>query len=259
LIVIDQLDQLLDDLPSQHMLEGLLDVWNSRQSLVIVTAPDEPSRLAGITARLASRLSVGQLIRLHLPGPASRRWIMERFFLGRRLQATGVHIDWLNQWWESHPVTVSTMRGIVDQLAIYQVGPVTEPAQLRGCIQQILQGDALSVPSIDTIARIVARRFAIPLRELKSTSRRRTTVRARAAAMWLARKITQESYSRIGNYFRKRDHSTVLHACRTFESRIEADLALKHALESLESELRQFTSPIASRGKLVDSLSAVGR
>ncbi len=76
--------------------------------------------------------------------------------------------------------------------------------------------------------------------QMLSERRHRRTTRARQAAMWLAHRATGKSYPTIGRAF-NRDHTTVMHAVKVFESRTsEAErndlLAEVHALAALGFE-----------------------
>lgn len=70
--------------------------------------------------------------------------------------------------------------------------------------------------------------------DLLSKKRTRVIARPRQIAMSLARELTQLSLPEIGNAFGGRDHTTVLHACKTIEllrnsdNVIEADFNLLH-------------------------------
>ena len=52
---------------------------------------------------------------------------------------------------------------------------------------------------------------------LQSKTRKRHIVQARQLAMFFAKKFTKASLASIGSQIGKRDHATVLHACKTVE------------------------------------------
>ena len=67
-------------------------------------------------------------------------------------------------------------------------------------------------PDVRSIVSVVAGQLNISIRTMRGSSRRRHVVRARGIAMFLIRHNTSLSLQKIGSYFGKRDHSTVLHA-----------------------------------------------
>ncbi len=255
-VVIDGLEQLLDDHTTQRSLETLLDGWNDSGTAVLITATAPPSRLLGITERLASRCVEGQRVTVRPPGPAARRWLIRRFLSERGMSTEGDHVRQLDDWCEQTHPAVPVVRGLIGELA--SRATTTDPSHLETLLLRLLRRRASSQPTIDEIARLVARRYAVPLRDLRGGSRRRATVRARSAAMWLARKWTACSYQRIGEYFHGRDHTTVLHACRSFEKQL-SDLALRQTVELMESELRQNGARCPAGGKRVPTTSMDAR
>ena len=59
--------------------------------------------------------------------------------------------------------------------------------------------------------------------DLKSKNRSRSIARPRQLAMALAKELTNRSLPEIGKAFGDRDHTTVLHACRTIAVLREED------------------------------------
>jgi chromosomal replication initiator protein len=87
------------------------------------------------------------------------------------------------------------------------------------------------------VAAAAAREFGVTLKELKGKSRRQAIVEARSLAMHVARLLTSASYAQIGQRFGKRDHTTVLHACRKTEQRIEHDEFMRRVAEEIASQV----------------------
>jgi chromosomal replication initiator protein len=56
--------------------------------------------------------------------------------------------------------------------------------------------------------------------------------------MWLAKELTPASYPAIGESFGGRDHTTVLHACRTISELRLADPTMNHDLHVLTQVLK---------------------
>ena len=51
--------------------------------------------------------------------------------------------------------------------------------------------------------------------------------------MSLVRELTDLSYQQIGQLFGKRDHTTVLHACRKMETQRKDDASLRQAFQEI--------------------------
>ena len=55
--------------------------------------------------------------------------------------------------------------------------------------------------------------------------------------MYLCRKHLDVPYMKIGDEFGKRDHSTVMNACRKIEKKLKSDIALNLAIKDIEKLL----------------------
>ncbi|WP_172599018.1 helix-turn-helix domain-containing protein [Buchnera aphidicola] len=69
-------------------------------------------------------------------------------------------------------------------------------------------------PDIHVIQRKVATYFNIKKSDIISSKRSKFIVEPRQIAMFLIKKLTDYSYSEIGKAFGKKNHTTVLHACK---------------------------------------------
>jgi predicted transcriptional regulator len=87
------------------------------------------------------------------------------------------------------------------------------------------------------IKETVARESGISIEKLESKKRYREIVEIRQMAMVLMQQHTSLSLKAIGDYFGKRDHSTVLHARRSVEALMETDKSFKKRFSYLTAEI----------------------
>jgi chromosomal replication initiator protein len=93
--------------------------------------------------------------------------------------------------------------------------------------------------TLEKIQNVVCMYFNIDMREIHSKSRKREIVQARQVAMFLSKKYTDYSYSHIGNLVGKRDHATVLHACRAIQDSIDVDKSFRLKMTDIEGMLKR--------------------
>jgi len=87
---------------------------------------------------------------------------------------------------------------------------------------------------IDYIQRIVCGYFNIPVEMIQSDTRKREIVQVRQISMFFAKGRSGQSLATIGNEIGKKDHATVLHACKTVNNLIDSDKRFKAQIEELE-------------------------
>jgi len=93
--------------------------------------------------------------------------------------------------------------------------------------------------SLPRIAKVVAKFFAMPMGELRSNRRPKRALLPRQVAMFLSRELSGESAAKIAAFFGRKNHATVVHACRRTRSLLAADSSLARDVERLRRILRR--------------------
>ena len=92
--------------------------------------------------------------------------------------------------------------------------------------------------TLELIQKTVSDYFKIKVADMYSQKRTRAIARPRQVAMWLARDLTPHSLPEIGDAFGGRDHTTVLHACRTINDLRNKDTQLNNDLLVLSQTIK---------------------
>ena len=92
--------------------------------------------------------------------------------------------------------------------------------------------------TFESIQKTVAEYYKIKISDMHSKKRTRIVARPRQIAMWLAKELTPASLPAIGEAFGGRDHTTVLHACRTISDLRLKDASINHDLLVLTQVLK---------------------
>ena len=74
---------------------------------------------------------------------------------------------------------------------------------------------------------------------IQTRSKKQEVAHARQIAMYLSKKYTDSSYARIGALLGKRNHATVIHACKTVNDWIETHKSLRSDIQTIEKILFQ--------------------
>jgi chromosomal replication initiator protein len=179
---------------------------------------------------LRSRLSAGLSVPLSLPGPVTRRAILEKLAERRGMSLSRRTL---------HSLADGLAAGVPALLAA--LIEIEHDAQANGQtvddrrVQELVRtstGD--KAPSVRQIATLTAKYFGLTVADLKSPKRRQPLVAGRAVAMYLSRQLIGSSFERIGAYFGNRDHTTVLHSCRRVEHLLVRDRATRQAVADLK-------------------------
>lgn len=237
LLVVEDLGLLptrkSDKLNAQEELLHTLDALVAEDRWAIVTASAAPAALPGILPALQSRLTEGLTIPLALPGVEARRVILEQLAAARDIPLPESVAKILA---EGLAGTVPELAGVLLQLATSAEIDDTD-LDCETARQFLASRGRMKTPTLHDIALATARHFSLRLTDLRSPVRRRALVVARGVAVYLARRLTDESLDRIGAYFGGRDHTTVMHSCRKTEELMASDRAVYEAIEQVQKRL----------------------
>ena len=204
-----------------HTFNTLLD---SNQQIVL-TCDRYPKEVEGLEARLRSRFGWGLTVAIEPPDFETRVAI-----LMNKAQEKGIQLD--------EPVAFLIAKRLRSHVRDLEGALNTLIANARFSGREISESftrevlrDLLTVHdrliTIENIQKTVCEYYKIRMAELLSKRRPRSIARPRQMAMALCKELTQHSLPEIGDAFGGRDHTTVLHACRTIERLCETDGRLR--------------------------------
>lgn len=233
LLLIDDVQELAGKRAAQQELQCLLDMLVAEGRRVVITARQPPGEIPQFSEGLASRLSAGLCVPLTVPGTLARRAILVKLAALHEAPLAEPALVYLAENLEG---TVPALSHAVAEL---QLASGRGKEQIgSAAVQAFLSEQSEDQrPNLRNIASVVARYFRLKTADLKGPSRRTGVVQARSLAMYLARRLTDESLEQVGQHFGGRDHTTVLHACRKTESLVETDDDTKHMVQELIQQI----------------------
>ncbi|WP_176672522.1 chromosomal replication initiator protein DnaA [Vespertiliibacter pulmonis] len=218
--------------------EEFFHTFNSlfeRSKQIIVTSDVFPKNIEKFEDRIRSRLSWGVNAKIEPPELETRVAILMKkaeergvklseevaFFLAQKLRtnvrelegALNRAVAWSN--FTHRPITVDAVReALKDLIASYD-----------------------HLITIENIQKTVAEYYNIKIADLKSKSRTRSVARPRQIAMTLSKQLTNHSLPEIGREFGGKDHTTVMHACKTIIKLCETDSNIQEDYTNLTHKL----------------------
>ncbi len=204
----------------------------------IVLASDRyPKELDQLDDRLKSRFSWGLTVQIEAPELETRVAI-----LMKKAEFLGIDLPRDVAFFIAQQVqtNVRELEGALNKvfaMARFRGSSCIDMGLTRESLRDIVAVNAKLV-GIDNIQKVVAEFYHIPLRELTGKKRTRSFARPRQIAMALARELTDLSLPEIGDAFDGRDHTTVLHACKTVVEKRREDPRLEEDYSCLLRSLQ---------------------
>ena len=202
---------------------------------IVMTCDKYHSEINGLEERLKSRFGWGLSVAVEPPDLETRAAILMK-------KATNETIK-LPQ--EAAMFMASKLRSNVRELEGALKKVVAHASFLGEEVTVPLIKDALKdllaiqnkLISVDNIQRTVAEYYKIKMADMISKRRNRSVARPRQMAMCISKELTNHSLPEIGTYYGGRDHTTVLHACRTINDLRKSDTDIEEDYQNLMRSL----------------------
>jgi chromosomal replication initiator protein len=203
---------------------------------IVITCDSYPKEIAGMEERLISRFGWGLTVAIEPPELEMRVAIVLK---KAEVEAIEVSEDIAFFIAKHIRSNVRELEGALKKVLAFArfTGRDMSLELAKEALRDILNVASRQV-SVEGIQKTVAEYFKIKVSDMHSKKRSRNVARPRQVAMALAKDLTQMSLPEIGEAFGNRDHTTVLHACRTIASLRKQDSGLNRDYLVLEQVLK---------------------
>ncbi|HLQ02016.1 MAG TPA: chromosomal replication initiator protein DnaA [Burkholderiales bacterium] len=203
---------------------------------LIITCDTYPKDLAGMDERLKSRFSWGLTVAIEPPEQEMRVAIILK-----KAEAVSLRLSEEVAFFIAKHIrsNVRELEGALKSVIAYSRfnGRDITLDTAKEALKDLLTAQNRQI-TVDNIQKTVAEYYKIKVSDMHSKKRSRHVARPRQLAMALAKDLTQMSLPDIGDAFGNRDHTTVLHACRTIATLREKNHDINRDYHVLEQVLK---------------------
>jgi chromosomal replication initiator protein len=221
LLVIDDVHFLSGKKVTQ---EEFLHTFNAIEAMgrqVVLASDEHPKMIEEFGESLINRFVSGMVVRIDPPNYATRCEILRSLS-----QRSGLFLGEEVIGWVARRVTqnVRELEGALNRIAA-QAKLTGRPADASLAQEALGDLDRQLVAPVkpENIMQAVCNYFSLDQKDLMSGRRQRTISLARSVAMFLVRKTAKLSFPEIGIRMGKRNHSTVISACRRIERAVQTN------------------------------------
>lgn len=234
-LIVDDVQFLSGKPKTQEIFFNIFNQLHQTGKQLVFTSDKAPKDLEGMEDRLISRFKWGLSADLSMPDLETRMAIVES-----KLNLQGVFIA--NEIIEficyNIKTSVRELEGVlVSLIAQSMINRKEIDMELAKSIIKNYVQNAHKEITVEYLKDIVAQQYRIPVEHLSAASRKRQIVEARQLAMYLAKNHTKTSLKAIGEKFGGRDHSTVIHSCKTVQDLLDTDEKFKETVLELEKTI----------------------
>lgn len=247
LLVIDDVHFLGGKKATQ---EEFLHTFNAIEAVgkqVVLASDNHPKLIQAFSESLINRFVSGMVVRVDPPNRGMRTELVKVLAKRHGIALSAETTDWV-----ATRVTqnIRELEGAVTRLKAH--------VQLTGCVANVdlarecltdLERQHNQPLQPEAILEATCVYFGLDRRDLMSGRRQRTISLARSIAMYLVRKTSKLSFPEIANRLGKRNHSTVISACRRIEKALAKNepLAWTSSVGERQEEARELVARLEER------------
>jgi chromosomal replication initiator protein len=236
-LIIDDVQFFSGKTGTQDVFFHIFNYLHQNGKQVILTSDKPPVDILDIENRLLSRFKWGLSAELFEPDYITRIGILKKILFRDSVELPEEIIEFVAKKIKNN---IRELEGAIITL-IAQSSFNKKEINLemaKNVVEKFVKNTKKEI-SIEYIQKVISDYFQLDINVLQSKTRKRDIVQARQLAMFFSKKYTKSSLASIGQQIGKRDHATVLHACKTVENLSTTDKHFRKYVEDLYKKFNQ--------------------
>lgn len=234
-LILDDIQELAGKTGTQNSFFHIFNHLHQSRKQLILTCDKAPAELEGMESRLLSRFRWGLAAEIKSPDFETRKAIVAQKARKDGIDFSDEVIDYICKYVDNN---VRELEGAMISLLAQST---FNKKELTVEVVQDILGKMVKKPveelTVNKIQEVVCGHFKIPVELLQTKTRKREVVQARYLAMYFSKNLTKYSLSYIGNQIGKKDHATVLYACKAVSDLMQTDRHFRMQVEELQNKL----------------------
>jgi chromosomal replication initiator protein len=233
-LMIDDIHELKNKPGTQNEFFHVFNELQRKKKQLIFTSDKDPKEINGIEDRIRTRLSSALVVEIQQPDFETRIAILKRKAMEEDIYLPDDVVNLIASCIKSN---IRELEGSLIKLGAYSsvfnvdIDLETAKEQLKLDIE-----DERKTINTETITKTVSSYFKIPVPDIRSKARNKEITLARHIAMYFSYYLAKSTLTEIGNYFGKRDHTSVMHGVNKIKGR-NKDREFSQTLYEIESLL----------------------
>jgi len=235
-LIIDDIHDFVGKEKTQNACFHILNHLHLLGKQLVVTSNKALIEMQGFEERMISLMKRGIIAELNKPDLELRKQILLQKVKQNGLNLSEEIISYIA---ENVTDNLRDLEGIVTSLVARALvyNEEIDWELTRQAIREFVSVEN-KIITPEKIQNTVSNYFHIDLKDIHSKSRKQEIVKARQIAMFLCKKYTNYSFAHIGSIIGKKDHTTVLYACRTVQDMIDIDKTFRIVMKDIENLLK---------------------
>ena len=237
ILIIDDIQEIAGMTGTQNAFFHIFNHLHLNGKQLIMTSDRSPADLKGMEERLITRFKWGLCAEIERPDLELRKSILRSKVRRDGLKFPEEVISYIA---ENVDACVRDLEGVVASVMMHSTVynhdvDLALAHKVLGKNTEIRKEPV----TIEKIVKTVADYYNVQPVDVDSKSRKREIVLVRQTSMFLAKKHLDLSTSKIGFHIGRRNHATVLHACKTVHNLLETSKQFRNEMSEIEALLKK--------------------
>ena len=235
-LLVDDIHFIAGKDATQEEFFHTFNALHDRKKQIVISSDRPPKEIPTLEDRLVSRFEWGLVASLEPPDFDTRVAILKQKAKGCKAPVPTEVIELIAKHIRSN---IRQLEGALTRLiATASVHRESISLQMAtDMLHETIANAGAGEVTVDKIMAVSAQFFGLKQSDLASSRRSRAITFPRQVAMYLCRQLTTSSLYEIGRAFGKKDHTTVMHACRKIDALINSDPKQASSIQSLREEI----------------------
>ena len=232
-LMVDDIQCIAGRESTQQEFFNTFNELHNDNKQIILTSDKQPKDIQRLEERLSSRFEWGLVADIQRPDVDTRVAILREKTVRENIEVPDEVLQLIAGKIDSN---IRELEGCLTRLVAYS-SLVKEPITMDLCeqaLQEVFSTIKRRQITAELVMQTVCDYYGVSMDDLTGPTRKREITVPRQIAMFLTREMTGMSLPQIGNVFGGRDHTTVLHSCKTVEANIAANTDVKAVVEDIK-------------------------
>ena len=232
-LMVDDIQFIAGRESTQQEFFNTFNELHNDNKQIVLTSDKPPKDIQRLEERLCSRFEWGLVADIQRPDIDTRVAILREKTMQENIDVPDDVLQLIAGKIDSN---IRELEGCLTRLVAYS-SLVKEPITTELCeqaLKEIFDQRRHKQITAELIMQTVSDYYGLTLNDLIGPTRKREITVPRQIAMYLTRELTGMSLPQIGSVFGGRDHTTVMHSCKTVEAGMDGESNLSMVVNDIK-------------------------
>lgn len=236
-LLVDDIQFIAGRDATQQEFFNVFNELHNENKQIVLTSDKPPKEIQHLEERLCSRFEWGLVADIQRPDVDTRLAILKEKVKQENLPIPEEVLSLIAVKIDSN---VRELEGCLTRLLAYSqlVGQPVTTELCEQALKEIFDQRRHKQVTAELIMQTVSDYYSVTLNDLVGPTRKREITVPRQIAIYLTREMTGMSLPQIGSVFGGRDHTTVMHSCKTVEASLNQNPGTKDIVDQIKRLVR---------------------